>query len=585
MSFQPPITIAQAIDNIERNFYLLPAIQREFVWKPHQIEQLFDSIMRNYPIHSFLFWNVEGGTKSQYRFYSFLREYVQDFKTHNPEFNTVGTNDFVAVLDGQQRLTALYIGLKGSYAQKKPKAWRTYTEDNYPTKYLYLNILSHAPEEQNAAYEFRFLSKPESEREKGKWFRVGEILSLRDYYAFNQYMNKNGYGENEFSAKALATLHRIVHLDPAINYFLEKEQNIDKALNIFIRINSGGQPLSFSDLLMSIAVANWNQLNARKEIHGLVDEVFRKGFRISSDFVLRVFLYLHIKDIRYKVNNFTTQNVQLFEGNWHKIRSAIISVFELVKDNYGYTEKTLPSFLALLPIIYYVYHKGISNEIVQKTVCTQDRAVIKKWLAQVLVKRVFGGTTDALLINIRNVFTSNVEKTPFSNSFTLFPAGEIAATLRGTVKDMSLDNDYIDSLLQRTQKDDSLAFSILSLLYPHYDYKHGNYHKDHVFAASFFKKENLIASNIPNEKHDFYLNLEHYNSILNLQILDGNENMSKQDKYLEQWVSEECTRQGVTREKFISDHLLPDITDFNRFEEFISKRRVILRENLKTITL
>jgi hypothetical protein len=61
--------------------------------------------------------------------------------------------------------------------------------------------------------------------------------------------------------------------------------------------------------------------------------------------------------------------------------------------------------------------------------------------------------------------------------------------------------------------------------------------------------------------------------------------MSKQDKYLEQWVSEECTRQGVTREKFISDHLLPDITDFNRFEEFISKRRVILRENLKTITL
>ena len=58
----------------------------------------------------------------------------------------------------------------------------------------------------------------------------------------------------------------IIHSDKIINYFLEKEQDLDKALNIFIRI-IGGEPLNFSDLLMSIAVANWTEKDARKEIH------------------------------------------------------------------------------------------------------------------------------------------------------------------------------------------------------------------------------------------------------------------------------------------------------------------------------
>ena len=48
--FQAPITIHQAIERINRSEFLLPAFQREFVWKPSQIEQLFDSIMQGYPI-------------------------------------------------------------------------------------------------------------------------------------------------------------------------------------------------------------------------------------------------------------------------------------------------------------------------------------------------------------------------------------------------------------------------------------------------------------------------------------------------------------------------------------------------------
>ena len=104
MSFQTPITIKEAIDNIENSDYFLPAIQREFEWSSDRIEWIFDSLMQGYPISSFLFWSVEGESVSDYRFYKFLHEYRERFKIHNETANVEGKSNFVAILDGQQRL-------------------------------------------------------------------------------------------------------------------------------------------------------------------------------------------------------------------------------------------------------------------------------------------------------------------------------------------------------------------------------------------------------------------------------------------------------------------------------------------------
>ena len=109
MSYQTPISIKQAIDKIDFNHYLLPSIQREFVWGSGQIELLFDSLMRNYPIGSLLMWKVQGVNKTDHRFYSVLKNYREKYSIHCKEVNTNSIADFEAVLDGQQRLTALYI--------------------------------------------------------------------------------------------------------------------------------------------------------------------------------------------------------------------------------------------------------------------------------------------------------------------------------------------------------------------------------------------------------------------------------------------------------------------------------------------
>ena len=180
MSFQTPITIFEAIENIENKRFLLPAIQREFEWENAKIEWLFDSIMRNYPISSFLFWRVEDKTKTSYKFYKFLQKYRQEYQTHNEEVNTSTINDFTAILDGQQRLGSLYIGLKGSYAYKKPRVWWENTEYAIPTRHLYLNIENPLKDEEDGRiYDFRFLTNEEYNKNPSKCFKVVDMLKFR----------------------------------------------------------------------------------------------------------------------------------------------------------------------------------------------------------------------------------------------------------------------------------------------------------------------------------------------------------------------------------------------------------------------
>lgn len=96
--------------------------------------------MQGYPISSMLFWKVKENTKADFRFYQFLKKFIEQHEIHNDTIATNGVNDFHAILDGQQRLTALYIGLCGSYAYKEYRRSTAYSEWSYPTRHLYFNM-------------------------------------------------------------------------------------------------------------------------------------------------------------------------------------------------------------------------------------------------------------------------------------------------------------------------------------------------------------------------------------------------------------------------------------------------------------
>jgi len=101
--------------------YFLPALQREFVWTEDQICALFDSLMRRYPISSFLFWQVPVESHDDVEAYEFLHS-VRESQNRAPLARVHGKHDITFVLDGQQRLTALLVGLQGTYVGRKAKS-------------------------------------------------------------------------------------------------------------------------------------------------------------------------------------------------------------------------------------------------------------------------------------------------------------------------------------------------------------------------------------------------------------------------------------------------------------------------------
>ncbi len=581
MSFQTPITIAEALENIEQNRYLLPAIQREFEWPSKKIEWLFDSLMRGYPISSFLLWNVENGKGGNYKFYRFLRSYRERYNIHNEDASVDGMGNFTAVLDGQQRLTSLYIGLKGSYAYKEKH--RHWVDDDWsiPCRHLYLNIahqLVDQDEEDGRTYEFSFLKESDTGKVdiyRGEWFRVGKILDLKNIATFNRYVTEQKLGEA--SIAIMARLQEVIFSDRVINYFLEKEQDLHKALNIFIRINSGGKPLDFSDLIMSIAIANWEKKDARQEIHKLVDGVQEIGFSISKDFIFKSYLYLFSSDIRFKVTNFSKENAHNFEEDWEDIRDAIRATFELIR-SFGYVDYTLASKNAAIPILYYLYHRGIYRDFNTSVHYRQDREIIQRWLHVLMLKRVLGtGGGDGTLAQIRRAFTEDVKKGPkLAPDLTSFPAVSINNQLK---RDISVGPEFVEELT-KTQKDDRYAFSILAILYPQLDYRNNDFHKDHLHPISVFTEQQATDFQLAGDDRAIFLSPEWHNSIINLQMLDANENKSKQDRTLADWIEVETALRD--HDTFVRKCLIPSDQGFGlaNFPAFSRARKKLLIEKL-----
>lgn len=357
MAFQTPITIKDALDSISQHEYVLPAIQRELVWKPRQIEMLFDSLMRGYPIGSFLFWEVQPEHTDRYRFYDFITDYDARSPHNHPLGRTPEGSKLIAVLDGQQRLTALNIGLYGSHTAKLPKLWWK-NPDAFPKKRLYLNLLGSPDENDDGmGYDFRFLSDADLAKAPSDdhWYSVSHILNTRDKNDdLIDFVHEHGLIETRHPQKMLARLHEIVHSTGVISFYKERSQDLHNVLNIFVRTNSGGTILSYSDMLLSVATAQWDRYDAREEIHGFVDEINCIGnrFSFSKDFVLKACLMLSDLDIEFRVTNFNATNMSRIQDQWERIKQSVHRAVS-VAATIGYDSTTLSSANSLLPIAYF----------------------------------------------------------------------------------------------------------------------------------------------------------------------------------------------------------------------------------------
>lgn len=578
MAYETPLTIAEVKQDISNNKYVLPSIQREYVWDTEQVETLFDSLMQDYPIGAFLFWEIEKARLQDYDFYEFLRNYHEKNNTHNKKVDLKGSDGVTAVLDGQQRLTSIYIGLKGSYAYRL-KYKQKKSENAYPVRYLYLNLIDDAQDETNK-YDFRFLTDKEfGEMTEGFWYKVGDILFMTQPGETSQYVLDNiafaGTYTKEQTMHAnntLQKLYNVVHTDKTLSYYKEKASELDKVLNIFIRVNSGGTVLTYSDLLLSIASAQWENHDAREEITDFVDDInsIGGGFRINKDFSKKTALVLtDFPNIAFKVDNFNKSNMMKIEMNWENIKRAIKLSVHLIS-SFGYTGETLSSNNALIPIAYYLLTIGMPDNFVESGATKENRSKIKKWLIMTLLKKVFSGQPDNVIRPIRDIIRENGNNE--------FPITEIIDRFKGTNKSIQFTEDDIDEYLLKLRYGKSETLSVLMLLYPSLDFSN-KFHEDHMYPRSKFKKSYLRKMGISEDRLDTYI--DSVNDIGNLQLLAAQLNEEKLDTDFDVWFH----KQQVTdtdKIQYRKIHYLPDMDyTYDMFLEFIEKRKKLLKKQLK----
>lgn len=555
------LSIKKLVEGIN-DIYFLPEIQREFVWNSDKskfedkVYDLFDSLMRGYPIGTMLFWEVK---------YADLERdniTVLNFLNRSNGDNEISPNDsfknksLKLVLDGQQRITILNLSLKGVFEDEHRGKKRR--------RILYFNVLS-APDDNKEVneriFEFKIIDETFDFSLNGEkiWYKTKNILSHNfspedETEKIITTLKIENRAQESLIRKNLYKLYQTVTDENISYYTIDSDKNDEEALEIFVRVNSGGVTLTYSDLLFSKIKQYWkkgeDRIDAREEFKELIDDINQSKFNFDHDFILKTCLVLIEKDIRYQVKNFNKENVEIIKNNWSRIKESISTVVDFLSLIKISSKEYLRSNNAIIPVIYYIYKRNL-REI---DITSKDYNLIKKYIYAVLLNGVFGGQSDTILSDSREVIKSNLNN-------DVFPINELFKAYSSKNRIIKKGDDLKEMLKEISYSTDRSRI-ILSIIYG--DTLQKDFQEDHMFPKSKMLK--LFDKKV-------------VNNISNIQPLGGTVNSSKNDKTFEDWLKE-----PKRSDEYKETHLIPDLSAYNekKFEEFLEKRRELIFKKVKT---
>ncbi len=399
-------------------------------------------------------------------------------------------------------------------------------------------------------YQFEFHAKAPENDENHFWFKVGDILELGS--GVWNYAKDHGIEGNALNL--LEKLKDAFHTKQLISFFEEKEKNLNKVLNIFIHVNSGGVKLSHSDLLMSILTASFSS-DIREKMNKLVDALKLKGFpNVEQDQVLKTCLLLIGKDTTFELKNFNKNNVKKIEENWEKITESIYDAAKLL-ETFGYV-KYLGSAYILSSLAYFYFLKQKMDK--------NDEEQALKFVHNAQITSYFSSTTDTKLSAIAHSIKESRTFEAFNHNLAKHQTWPLKIT-----------NDAIEDMMCSSGHD--RVFPILQILYPNLNYKTTTFHIDHIYPKSKFKEENEKLDK------DFY---ECKNHLYNLQLLEGQENSAKKAKDPEVWLKEEYKNEQAIEEYKKRNYIDPKLKlEWENIKEFRKKREEAIIERLKEVLL
>ena len=532
--------------------FWLPNIQRPFVWSEEQTCRLFDSILREYPISTLLVWK----SRSNIRCRKFIDNFWPDYRNHLSDFY-VPQNDKkkCLVLDGQQRLQSLFIGLKGSYEGRE----------------LFLDILSGevaAPDD--IKYKFAFRDPAETQfpwikfkdlvfGEANSFTATQQVIDQADGELTDQQKDKIG--------RHIAIVFKAFHSDDGISYQeLDSTENPqlyteDDVVEVFIRANSGGTRLGKSDLLFALLTSTWDDANDRMEL--LLDNLNRNGFAFTRDFVLKTCLTLLGHGARYEVEKFRKEGVrEEIEDKWDKIADSISDVLDFVRGKtFIRCDKALPTYLVLIPLIHLRYNVPATWRRAQDV----DQYLLRSSLAG-----AFGGTPDQLIDDlVREI--NRAEEFDLKEAFGIIRSQNRSLELtEDRLWNMGYGSDTIHLLFNLWYRDFNYTPA----------YENNLPQVDHIFPQSVLRRVKTTNPTTGRMNMMKYREAER-NQLANCMLLTAQENGAggKSDKTPEEWFV------GPRAEHaYLEMHLIPAdkaLWKLDRFEDLIAERKKLIAEKFQ----
>ena len=432
------MSIKHAVEMIDDKRLLLPHIQRPFVWKYEQVKSFFDSILREYPINTLLFWR----TNEEVQIRRFIDNYLDGMNVKETYLKSseYKTKEKWLVLDGQQRLQALYMALKGTYDKKE----------------LYFDLLSGRKTvidgKNELKYVVEYMTKDEADQKnledkKSYWILLKDIvLSYDSSTEIKRKILKQMprteeekkeveeiVEDNVAKIKNLFTELELVFYYPIDS--IAKKYTYNEVLEIFVRSNSGGTVLSKSDLMFSLIKLSWE--NAEEDFEDLLDSLNRQGaFFFDKDFILKTALVLLDKGARYEVEKFKgtdgEKNLEEIKTQWESVAKS----FHWLQDFLDYARITsdlvLPSYNALIPIIHFAYMHSC------KPASPKVKFNTQTWLYKALLNGNFSGQSDRIIDNSATIIKNH-------STADYFPYKELEAKMKDLDRKIDVSEKIVDS--------------------------------------------------------------------------------------------------------------------------------------------
>ncbi len=557
--FDSSISINEALENIKNGKYVMPAFQRQYVWSMEQVEKLWDSILLDYPIATFLFWHVDDDNVTWDTYFcNFLYDITFDNRkqadTVNYELSNININQTdTAVLDGQQRLTSLFLSLFGEafirqkYARKRNvggivtkllielnKNKITVDEEEYNSKKFDIKFSDKVGKQSPTQFEIKNIMDPKFQDERTRNIAIEEAIS-------NVPTDSKDYARN-----ILNKLYNKIFVEKLIRYTEIHDMKQDDALEMFVRFNSGGKALRKSEITMSILEAYWP--SAKTEFGKLLVDSY-EGF--GTDFIIRSALMLYGDVVKSNINKKIAEELK---NNWSEFKKAFKNLESTLKEMKIEVRRFASSWNVLLPIIYFIYYNPDFRNNLDGVRAYLIRAVLFTYFQS--------GTTGKL-----QQMKSRINENDY----------EITVEMLNQMNDLRVTDGKIEDILNE-EKGSRVAGEALYFLSLNWRNNHFKYEQDHLHPFDRFDGSKPIAVSMENWRRW----RGNRNRLANLHSLEGRSNASKSEMRLVDYYNDmnDTQKEEFRKQAFIPEGVSLELEDF---EDFYEKRKVILTKKIREL--